>query len=73
MRRQPAGVGFADLREVCEAHFGPPRQSGTSPLVFRTPWPGDPRVNVQPGEAGKAKAYPVCQVLRAIDRLKELP
>ena len=26
---------------------GSPRQAGTSHRVYRTPWPGDPRVNVQ--------------------------
>lgn len=33
------------------------------------PWPGDPRVNIQ-NEGGKAKAYQVRQVLRAIERLE---
>jgi hypothetical protein len=49
-------------------HFGTPRQSG-SHLVFRTPWPGDPRVNIQ-DRHGKAKPYQVKQVLAAIDRLE---
>jgi predicted HicB family RNase H-like nuclease len=35
--------------------------------VFNTPWPGDPRVNIQ-NDKGKAKAYQVRQVLKAIDR-----
>ena len=38
MRREPASVRFADLRfadlrKVCEAYFGKPRQSGTSHAV----------------------------------------
>lgn len=69
MQASPAGVRFADLMKVCEHHFGPPRQSGTSHAVFKTPWPGDPRVNIQ-GDKGKAKAYQVRQVLDAIEKLK---
>lgn len=66
-RGNPANVRFADLRRLCEHHFGAPRQSG-SHLVFKTPWPGDPRVNIQERH-GKAKPYQVKQVLAAIDRL----
>jgi len=33
--------------------------------VFRTPWAGDPRVNIQ-NDHGKAKEYQVRQVLAAI-------
>jgi hypothetical protein len=69
MRANPAGVRFADLCRVCEHYFGDARQAGTSHRVYRTPWPGDPRVNIQEGKGGKAKAYQVRQVLRAIDKL----
>lgn len=48
-----------------------PRQSGTSHAVFKTPWPGDPRVNIQRSRGGEAKPYQVRQVLKAIDKLKE--
>ncbi|VWD24219.1 toxin HicA [Burkholderia contaminans] len=70
MRREPANVRFGDLFKVCEAHFGQARQSGSSHAIFKTPWQGDPRVNIQ-NDPGKAKAYQVRQVLDAIDRLKE--
>lgn len=69
MRRDPASVRFSDLRKVCVAHFGEPRQSGTSHAVFRMPWVGDPRVNIQ-SDKGKAKPYQVRQVLVAIDKLE---
>lgn len=69
MREEPQNIRFADLRKVCEAYFGPARQSGTSHLVFKTPWPGDPRVNIQ-NAGGHAKAYQVRQVLLAIDQLE---
>ncbi|MGY0195195.1 toxin HicA [Leptothrix sp. BB-4] len=70
MRRAPRGVRHADLVRVCIHFFGLPRQSGSSHMVFRTPWPGDPRVNIQ-NDRGMAKAYQVRQVLQAIDKLKE--
>jgi hypothetical protein len=70
MQREPATVRFSDLRKVCEESFGKPRQTGTSHAVFKTPWPGDPRVNIQ-DDKGKAKAYQVRQVLFAIDKLKD--
>lgn len=70
LRREPANVRFADLRKVCEQFFGAPRQSGTSHFVFKTPWPADPRVNIQNAD-GKAKPYQVRQVLRAIDKLEQ--
>jgi hypothetical protein len=69
MRRAPKNVRFGDLFRLCVEHFGEPRQRGTSHAVFKTPWPGDPRDNIQE-EKGKAKAYQVRQVLAAIDRLK---
>ena len=68
MRANPRGVRFAELVKVCEAVFGAYRVSG-SHHVFKTPWPGDPRLNVQ-NDKGKAKAYQVAQVLRAIDKIR---
>ncbi|MFB2581253.1 toxin HicA [Herbiconiux sp. P15] len=69
MRAAPATVRFVDLARVCEHHFGEPRQRGTSHQVYRMPWPGDPRVNIQ-NVRGMAKPYQVKQVLAAIDKLK---
>jgi hypothetical protein len=69
MRRTPRNVRFADLFKVCVGIFGEPRQQGTSHAIFKTPWPDDPRVNIQ-NDKGKAKAYQVRQVLAAIDKLK---
>ncbi len=72
LRKEPANVRFADLRKVCESFFGEPRQNGTSHLIFKTPWQGDPRINIQEA-GGKAKPYQVRQVLQAIDKLKGKP
>jgi hypothetical protein len=68
MRREPANVRFGDLHKVCEKYFGKSRNSGSSHSIFKTPWQGDPRVNIQ-NDKGKAKAYQVKQVLLAIERL----
>jgi len=69
MQSNPKGVRFSDLKKVCEHYFGKPRQSGSSHCVFRTPWPGDPRVNIQ-NIKGKAKPYQVKQVLLAIAKIE---
>ena len=69
MGREPANVRFNDLKKVCKAYFGEPRQDGSSHAIFKTPWPGDPRVNIQ-NARGKAKPYQVRQVLAAIEQLK---
>jgi len=68
MRRNPAGVRFAELAKVCDHYFGTPRQSG-SHRIYRMPWPDDPRVNIQ-NDRGRAKAYQVRQVLRAVEKLE---
>jgi hypothetical protein len=67
MRQNPKAVRFNDLHKVCEHYFGEPRRTGGSHAVFKTPWPGDPRVNIQ-NDKGNAKAYQVRQVLAAIDK-----
>ncbi len=70
MRANPKGIRYVDLLAVCEQFFGPARQRAGSHAVFRTPWAGDPRVNIQ-NDHGRAKPYQVRQVLAAIDKLTE--
>jgi hypothetical protein len=70
MKQNPKGVRFNDLSKVCDHFFGKPRSRGTSHRVYRTPWQGDPRVNIQNAK-GKAKTYQVRQVLWAIERLEK--
>jgi len=67
--KDPASVKFTDLCKICEHYFGKARQSGSSHRIYKTPWQGDPRVNIQ-NSKGKAKAYQVKQVLKAIERLE---
>ncbi len=69
MRRNPRGIRFRDLSKVCDFYFGEARQKSSSHCIYKTPWQGDPRVNIQ-NHKGMAKAYQVRQVLKAIDRLE---
>lgn len=71
MKENPKGVRFNDLCKVCAEYFGDPRQDGTSHKVYKTPWFGDPRVNIQSSK-GMAKAYQVKQVLNAVARIIEV-
>lgn len=73
MRANPKGIRFSEAQRVCEHYFGEPCQRGTSHCVYKTPWPGDPRVNIQTDKGGMAKAYQVKQILQAIDKLEEGP
>lgn len=69
MRRNPKNVSFDNLCKVCDYYFGKCRQKGTSHRVYKTPWKGNPRVNIQRTTGGKAKSYQVRQVLLAIENL----
>ena len=68
MKQNPKDVKFKDLCKVCDHYFGKPRQESSSHRVYKTPWYGDPRVNIQ-NDKGNAKAYQVRQVLKALEKL----
>ena len=69
MKQNPRDVRFSDLCKVCDHFLGEPRQRGSNHRIYKTPWQGDPRINIQIPK-GKAKAYQVRQVLLAIERLE---
>ncbi len=69
MKQSPKDVRFVDLCKICDLYFGQARQKNSSHRIYKTPWQGDSRVNIQ-SRKGKAKAYQVKQVLKAIDRLE---
>jgi hypothetical protein len=69
MISNPKGIRFQDLRQVCDFFFGEARHKSSSHRIYKTPWQGDPRVNIQ-NDKGMAKAYQVRQVLKAIERLE---
>jgi len=59
----------ARLLHICERFFGKPRIQG-SHHIFKMPWPGDPRINIQ-ADKTKAKAYQVRDVIRCLTKLKD--
>ncbi len=64
MRRNPQNVRFSDLCKICDCYFGKARQVSR---IYKMPWQGDPRVNIQ-NHKGTAKVYQVKQVLLALER-----
>lgn len=62
-------IKFKDLLKICEYFFEGPRISG-SHHIFKMPWAGHPRVNIQK-DGAKAKSYQVKQVREALEKLKE--
>ena len=69
MRANRNAIRFSDCVKVCTHYFGKPRICGSHP-VFKTPWKGEPWVNVQE-KSGFMKPYQIKQVLDAIDKLEE--
>ncbi len=70
MRETATNIAYSELHKVCEHYFGEPRQESGSHAVFKTPWQGDPRVNIQNAH-GQAKPCQVKQILAAIDKLNQ--
>ena len=68
-RNNTKDVKFSELCKVCDLYFGNPRQSVSNHRVYKTPWNGDPHVNIQ-NLRGKAKSYQIRQVLKAIERME---
>lgn len=71
MKESPRNVRFSDLEKVCIYYFGEPRNKGTSHHVYKMPWMGDPRVNIQRSKGDMSKPYQVKQVLKAILKIEE--
>ena len=70
MKRNPKDVRYRDLCKVCDFYFGNARFARSSHRIYKTPWQGDPRINIQNHKA-KAKAYQVKQMLMAIEKLED--
>ena len=68
MLDNPQNVTFDDLIKICRQHFGEPRIRG-SHYIFKTPWKGDPRINLQKDKK-MAKPYQVKDVAKAIEKLE---
>jgi len=67
LEKEKNNMRFAVLLAICREHFGGDRKKG-SHHIFKTPWMGDPRLNLQ-ADKGKAKPYQVEQVIAALSRL----
>lgn len=72
IRSNPKNVRYSKLVKICDHYFGEPRHEGTSHRIYKMPWDGDPRVNIQEGKNGMAKVYQVKQVIAAIDKIEEV-
>jgi hypothetical protein len=70
LETEKGNTRFSYLVKICRENFGEPRVKG-SHQIFKTPWPGDPRLNLQQ-DKGKAKPYQVEQVIEALIKLKVL-
>jgi len=64
----PQNVLFVDLLKLCNKYFGKPRIRG-SHYIFKTPWKGDPRINLQKVDK-TAKFYQVRDVRKAIEKME---
>jgi len=71
LKSSEKNVRFSRLLTICENVFGEYRTSG-SHHIFKTPWQGDPRINLQKLKGNLAKPYQVRQVLRCRRKLKEI-
>ena len=68
LSQHPANVRYKDLCRVCDHFFGRPRRTRGSHRMYKTPWEGEPRINIQ-NEHGCAKVYQVKQVAAALEKL----
>lgn len=71
LQQRQASIKFNALVKICTHWFGPPHLNGGSHKVYKMPWPGDPRVNIQRADSGMAKVYQVKQVISALIKLEE--
>ena len=70
LEKERNNTRFAYLVRVCQEHFGNARIKG-SHHIFKTPWIGDPRINLQ-SDGNKAKPYQIDQVIDALRKLHEM-
>jgi hypothetical protein len=70
----PKNIKFDELFNICKKYFGKPRNSGSSHFIFKTPWPGDPRINLQRDKKNKkmAKVYQVRDVISSLEKIKTI-
>jgi len=67
MRENPENVRFSEVSKVAEHFFGEPRVR-RSHHIYKTPWKGNPRINLQ-NRKGYVHEYQVKQALAAVEIL----
>jgi len=70
MKWDPKNERFHDLCKIFDHYFGEVHRLSGSHRIYRTPWQGDPRINIQ-NSKGKDEAYQIKQVLLAIDKSED--
>jgi hypothetical protein len=60
-------IRFSRLVKICDEFFGKSRIKG-SHYIFKMPWAGNPRINLQK-DGDKAKVYQVEQVILCLKKL----
>ena len=68
MRVNRNDVRFSECLKVCIYYFSKYRING-SHYIFKTPWEGEPRINIQ-DRKGYVAPYQVKQVLEAVDMME---
>ena len=71
MNENPHNVRFSELCKICDYYFGKHRTKKGSHRVYKMPWSGDPRINIQ-NDNGMVKIYQVKQILKAIKKLEDI-
>ncbi len=69
LKNAASPVPFGVVKAVCDRYFGAARSRG-SHVIYKMPWNGDPRINIQ-NRDGYVALYQVKQVLKALARLEE--
>ncbi|MBF0360841.1 MAG: toxin HicA [Oligoflexia bacterium] len=63
-------IRFKRLIEICRSFFVGPRINGSN-HIFKVPWSGNPRINLQK-DGQDAKKYQIKQVREALKKLSEI-
>lgn len=64
-------VRFSQLAAICDRCFKGPRTTWGSHFIYKTPWRGDPRINIQRRKGGRVASYQVKQVIKALEKLRD--
>lgn len=71
LKNKKKNCNFNELVKICGYFFEkkPSSKGGSHQYIYKTPWIGDPRINVQKGKDSCAKSYQVEQIIKALEKL----